>query len=192
MNTCTAWRAPKKEEVIIAELMSESEATYKKVYDHYSDILELYYKLEKVPLTTKDFYTKQLLCTIVRYVQQGLLPLYGNCFSRAWRHVSSCNDTCFPLKKFTSMFLEDAIGHLTKQHKKLAYKGYDSAKIRDLIHSLTHIRHIVIQSLEYKYEELFCAKEQLEGEITALKRQVSHLQSECSTLRAHLEKQKDN
>lgn len=192
INRCEAWRTPKKQEVIISEMISESEAAYKKVYDHYSDILQVYYSLEKAELEKKDFYTKRLLYTIVRHVEQDILPLYGNCFSRAWRHISSSATTHFPLKKFTSMLVEDALGHLNKQYTKVAHKGYETTKIADLIRSLTYIRHIVTHSLEYKYEELQFCKEQLESEVVALKRQIGHLHNECQTLKATLDKRKDN
>jgi hypothetical protein len=161
--------------------LANDDAAYKKIYDHYSDILECFYVYERADYEKKDFYFKKMISTIVRCVEGDMLPLYGNFFSRMWRNTTACSDSNFPLKKLDTLLVEDALGHL---HKQYAHK--ETTPVVDLIRSLNHIRQLVRQSAEYRCEELVIEKRALDSKISLLKSEVKSAQSECERLRSKL------
>jgi regulator of replication initiation timing len=162
------------------ESVSE-DAIYKKVYDHYSDILEDFYAYEKADYLTKDYYLNKMLSTIVNHVRGTMLPLYGNFFSNLWRKTTAYSDNTMPLKKFDTLLIEDALGHLHKH-----YPHNESVQVIDLTKSLNYIRQLVKKSLEYRYEDLLVEKGNLENKLSMVKRELRELQLECEKLRSKL------
>jgi hypothetical protein len=165
---------------VVVSSLQEEECVYKKVYDDYSDILHYYYRYEKGALEQKEWYKRQLIGVIVRHVRENRLTLYGNIFSRLWRNIGAEGGNDFPLKKFDSMFIEDALGHIRKKCT------LQDAKITDLLRSLTAIRHIVTTSLEYTIETLLMERNRLAQEVSSLKQQLKDTSAECKQLHSRV------
>lgn len=161
---------------VVVSSMQEEDCVYKKVYDDYSDILQHYYKYEKGTLEQKEWYKRQLIGVIAQHVRENRLTLYGNFFSRLWRNMRVQGDSDFPLKKFDSMLIEDALGHIRKKCTT------HTAKVADLLQSLTAIRHIVTTSLEYTIESLMMERNCLAQEISSLKQELKDTAAQCKQL----------
>jgi hypothetical protein len=164
----------------VVEATSDT-GVYKKVYDNYSDILECFYTYERADYDKKDFHLKHMFSTIKRYVEGDLLPLYGNFFSRMWRNTTACSDSKFPLRKFDTLLVEDALGHLHKH-----YKNNEATLIVDLIRSLNLIRQLVRQSIDYRFEDLIQENKSLEIKLSCLKRELKEAHADCERLRSKL------
>jgi hypothetical protein len=154
-------------------IASEAHDVYRIVYDHYSDILELYYTLDKAPATERPYYASKLVHTVVAHVQQDKLPLYGNFLNRLWKNMSQYSAANTPLIKFERVLAEDALGHLNKYYNKIVEADIDSQKLSDLIESLKRIRSVVQASVEYAREELRIKVVELEAEIQHLKTELT-------------------
>lgn len=178
----------KKSEV---DILGQVESVYTLVYDHYSDILEDYYKLNSILPTEHDYYIKKLLNTITNNVINNKLPLYGNCFSRFWRNITTFDAKTVPLKKFDYTSLEDAMGHIEKNYQKLAKKGLKDQKVEDLLVSLNCIRNLIRDSLEYKYEELYLKLIDTENELASQKAISEGLRQELRVEREKNNKEKN-
>lgn len=170
-----ASKCPYHEEDSSYVIASEANNVYKMVYDHYSDILELYYKLENAPICEKDYYTTKVVQSIAWHVQQDKLPVYGNILNKFWRNLGSTSGKIAPLKKFEETLSIDAIGHLNKYYKKVIDSGLSAEKMKDLIKCLNNLQLIVKSSTERTCEELRIKVNELESEVLKLRQELASL-----------------
>jgi len=153
-----------------------------KIYNDYREILDIYPKIETCNEVSRPYFINKILNRICFYVKENKFNLYGNIFNNRWRYANAYSNS-YPLHRFDLTFLEDAIGHLSKNRPKSDYYDYDKLKF-----SLVAIRQIIRDSLNYKLEELIVKIEKLKAENLNLDNKLSKANSRIHYLESQLNK----
>jgi hypothetical protein len=163
--------AKRRHIVDVDRIEQEAISTYKKVYNHYTHILELANQVDQAPLVEKDYHMRKLTHKIAREVQQDKFPLYGNFFNKMWRNMTASSAET-PLIRFDGTLIEDSIGHVQKAYTKLLNQGFENSDIAEFIQDMNNLRERLRSSVYYQLEVERAHKEAAQAEIVRMRAEL--------------------